>query len=145
MYLRNESCKTANRIHDGRTRRVVARVCRPQPDAIEKKREEEKEQSETRDDLSEEPDLLLNGRQLEFLFAGHGHQAAHHGAIAGGKRDTSTGALSDKRRIQGEITSLQSIIRCCGQDTGDHIALLLLAHPGVVNLAGWKNSPLASK
>lgn len=124
-HLRDESCKTTNRIHDGRTRRVVARERRPQPNPIQKKGEEEKEQSEKRDDLREEPDLLLNRRQLELLFAGHGHQTTHHRAVSGSKRNSSAGTLSNERRIQGEVASLESIIRRCGQDTGDHIAILL--------------------
>jgi hypothetical protein len=46
--------------------------------------------------LGEEPDLLLDSRQLELCFSRHGDNAAHNGPVISGKNDTSTGTLDDE-------------------------------------------------
>jgi hypothetical protein len=108
-HLRNEGGQTTNRIDDGSASRLVARVALPQPGCPNDDRDTEQRQGDSRDDLCEEPDFTLDGRQFEFRLSGHGDDATHDGSVTDGKNNPGTCTLDNKSRVESQVTSLECI------------------------------------
>ena len=86
-YLRHERCETANRVDDGSASSFKTRERDPQPSCPYDHGDTKKTESNSRNNLREEPNFLLHGCQLEFRVAGHGNDATHDGSITSGEYD----------------------------------------------------------
>ena len=96
-HLRHECRQTSNRVDNGTTEVLVARIGFAKPDTIQEERKAKERESDGGNDLGEKPNFFLDGRQLEFCLARHADKAAHDGAITGSEDYALTVALCDKR------------------------------------------------
>jgi hypothetical protein len=107
--LWDECGQTSDRVDDGHTSRGISRICTSKPCSPYDDRETEECQGEQRNDLRKEPNLLLNGRELELGFSRHRNDETHDRAIADGEHHTAASALSYESRSECEIARLQCV------------------------------------